>query len=156
MVKGVGWKKRLLVLASAILVVMTLITIWRFSAQSSGDSSALSGKLAELVANWQCVSEIVPMETLEAILRKLAHGLVYLVLGVGLTGAMIAQRIGLIVLLVPLIGAMLAALDELHQSFAPGRGPSVWDVGIDTLGVVVGMMLVLFLYWCYRRLQREN
>ena len=114
MVKGVGWKKRLIVLASAILVVMTLITIWRFSAQSSGDSSALSGKLAELVASWPGVSEIVPVETLEAILRKLAHGLVYLVLGVGLTGAMIAQRIGLIVLLVPLIGAMLAALDELH------------------------------------------
>lgn len=156
MVKGVGWKKRLIVLTSAVLVVMTLMMIWRFSAQSSGDSSALSGKLAELVANWPGVSEIVPVETLEAILRKLAHGLVYLVLGVGLTGAMIAQRIGLIVLLVPLIGAMLAALDELHQSFVPGRGPSVWDVGIDTLGVVVGMMLVLFLYWCYRRLQREN
>lgn len=156
MVKGVGWKKRLIVLASAILVVMTLITIWRFSAQSSGDSSALSGKLAELVANWPGVSEIVPVETLEAILRKLAHGLVYLVLGVGLTGIMITQRLGLIVMMVPLIGAMLAALDELHQSFVPGRGPSVWDVGIDTLGVVVGMLLVLFLYWCYRRLQREN
>lgn len=117
MVKGVGWKKRLIVLTSAILVVMTLITIWRFSAQSSGDSSALSGKLAELVANWQGVGEVVSVETLEAILRKLAHGLVYLVLGVGLTGIMITQKTGLIVMMVPLMGAMLAALDELHQSF---------------------------------------
>lgn len=29
-----------------------------------------------------------------------------------------------------------AALDEFHQSFIPGRGPSVKDVGIDMMGFV--------------------
>lgn len=145
----------MIVVASAVLVVVTLVVIWRFSAQSSGDSSALSGRLAEVVADWPGVGNLVSVETLEAILRKLAHGLVYLVLGVGLTGVMIVQKTGLIVMLVPLMGAMLAALDELHQSFVPGRGPSVWDVGIDTLGVLVGMLLVLALGWCYRRLREK-
>ena len=39
--------------------------------------------------------------------------------------------------------AMLYALsDEFHQSFVPGRNPSVWDVLIfDSLGSVLGLWL---------------
>jgi VanZ family protein len=38
---------------------------------------------------------------------------------------------------------LYAISDEFHQSFVPGRGPSVWDVIIfDNLG----MLLALFLY----------
>ena len=35
-----------------------------------------------------------------------------------------------------------AALDEYHQSFVAGRGPSKRDVAIDSIGVTVGVILV--------------
>lgn len=35
---------------------------------------------------------------------------------------------------------LYAASDEFHQSFVPGRGPRVMDIGIDTLGSLVGLL----------------
>lgn len=35
-----------------------------------------------------------------------------------------------------------ASTDEIHQLFVPGRGPSVHDVLIDTLGGTLGLLLL--------------
>ena len=37
--------------------------------------------------------------------------------------------------------ALYAATDEFHQSFVPGRTPSVWDVLIDTAGASIAQVL---------------
>lgn len=39
------------------------------------------------------------------------------------------------------IAALYAATDEFHQSFVPGRTPSVWDVLIDTTGATLAQVL---------------
>ena len=36
-----------------------------------------------------------------------------------------------------------AAFDEYHQSFVRGRGPSKRDVAIDSIGIFIGIVLVL-------------
>jgi VanZ family protein len=41
-----------------------------------------------------------------------------------------------------LLVALYASTDEFHQLFVPGREASVKDVLLDTLGAVVGMVLV--------------
>jgi VanZ family protein len=33
-------------------------------------------------------------------------------------------------------------VDETIQRFVPDRGPSIFDVGIDTCGVLTGMLLI--------------
>lgn len=142
-------KKRIVMVSSAVLVVLTLVAIWRFSAQDVGESSALSGKLTQIVAELPWLERVMSFEALDHIVRKFAHGTIYLVLGVGLTGVAIAQKTKLIAWIVPLTGMALAMMDEFHQSFVPGRGPSMRDVLIDTLGVCLGMLLVLGLRWCY-------
>jgi VanZ family protein len=38
---------------------------------------------------------------------------------------------------------LYAITDEIHQSFVPGRSPRVLDVGIDTIGALVGLLPVL-------------
>ena len=43
-----------------------------------------------------------------------------------------------------LCGAAAAAIDETIQLFVPGRGPSLKDVGIDTLGVCLGIVILYF------------
>ena len=42
------------------------------------------------------------------------------------------------VILVIIMATFYAATDEFHQSFTPGRSPSLSDVGIDTIGATVG------------------
>ena len=42
--------------------------------------------------------------------------------------------------LIWLLAILYAASDEFHQSFVPGRGPSVIDVGIDAIGAGLGLM----------------
>ena len=47
------------------------------------------------------------------------------------------------VLLIFVSGLILGALDEIHQSFVPGRQSDPWDVIADILGIALG----IFLYW---------
>ncbi|MGM0653162.1 MAG: VanZ family protein [Bacillota bacterium] len=39
-------------------------------------------------------------------------------------------------------GLIYAVSDELHQVFVPGRQAAIIDVGIDTVGIILGLLLV--------------
>ena len=48
--------------------------------------------------------------------------------------------------------AVLAALayaftDESHQTFVIGRSGNFFDVGIDSLGILVGVLVILSFSW---------
>ena len=68
-------------------------------------------------------------------LRKVAHGAEYAVLGALLVRATGQPRIAFA------LGAFYAVTDEVHQAFVPGRMGSPIDVGIDVVGVAVGIVL---------------
>jgi|SRR5688572_6822734 len=40
-----------------------------------------------------------------------------------------------------LIAVLYSATDEWHQSFVPGRHPTLTDIGIDALGAILGLSL---------------
>lgn len=141
-------KKKVVILVSVGLTLATLYAIWRFSAQDSSETTALSGGLAREIWSWlEKVVEKMGGELsllgVEAVLRKMAHFGVFLVLGIGLTGIFVWQKRVPVWLIVLIIGMICAAIDELHQSFVPGRNPSWFDVAIDTFGVWTGMVMIL-------------
>ena len=78
--------------------------------------------------------------TWDLVLRKLAHGVEYAVLGLLLARAVpeLPAFAG---------GLLYAVTDELHQSFVPGRQAALLDVAIDAAGVLFGVLL-------WRRLAR--
>ncbi len=39
------------------------------------------------------------------------------------------------------LAVFYSVTDEFHQRFTPGRGPSLADVGIDTLGASIGLVV---------------
>ena len=39
------------------------------------------------------------------------------------------------------LAVLYSASDEWHQSFTPGRTPSLYDVGIDTAGALIGAIV---------------
>lgn len=71
----------------------------------------------------------------DLVLRKLAHATEYAILAALLVRAL--GRPGW----AALAGLAYAISDEIHQSFVEGRQGSPLDVGIDTVGVLVGVML---------------
>ncbi len=43
------------------------------------------------------------------------------------------------------MGTVLAAIDEYHQSFVPGRTASMWDAAADLAGVGAGVCIAAYL-----------
>ncbi len=158
-------KKKLIILISVVLTGVTLFAIWQFSAQSSGETSALSSRLARKVLYWMqrlfasWGEELEPLRV-EAVLRKLAHFGVFMALGLGLTGIFVWQKRVPVAIIVILIGMVYAMIDEYHQSFVPGRNPSWIDVMIDVAGVGVGMIVALIIvkliHWGSKDVREEN
>ena len=94
---------------------------------------------------------LITSEVVNRLLRKLAHFTLYFLLGCGLTGLLRARENALPALIAVPIGLLCAALDELHQSVVPGRGPGVRDVVLDTCGVIVAVGLILLSIHIARR-----
>jgi VanZ family protein len=91
------------------------------------------------------------LREINAVFRKLGHVTEYFILGLLLWRALRRGReeawrwgwaLGTL-----LLGAAWAGLDELHQRFERGRGSSVLDVGWDTLGLLLALLLLLGLAW---------
>ncbi len=84
-------------------------------------------------------------------LRKIAHMTEYFILA--LTVSLPFHVYGLrglpLMLAAGIVCVAFAAGDEYHQSFVAGRGPSVTDVGIDSVGVFLGILSVQILCWIF-------
>lgn len=76
------------------------------------------------------------------LIRKTAHFTIYLVLGI-LTYLFIdTYNLKHKILISILITFLFACSDEVHQLFVDGRTGSIIDVGIDTIGSSVGILLL--------------
>ena len=73
----------------------------------------------------------------DTVLRKAAHVTEYAILGLLLYRAIEREAPALAA------GIAYAATDELHQHFVAGRHASPVDVGIDAVGVALGMLVWL-------------
>jgi VanZ family protein len=71
----------------------------------------------------------------DVLLRKGAHLMEFAILG-----ALLARATGAAAIAFAL-GVAYAGTDELHQHFVPGRDGNVLDVGIDAIGVLLGVSL---------------
>lgn len=135
------------------------LVIWHFSAQSAAHSGALSNRLLyQLLETLSGVFREQPEEGKRAIVqflsffeRKAAHMFLYFVL----TGLLLLALRGLTcryclraATAFGLCGS-LAAFDELHQCFVPGRSGELRDVAVDLAGGAV-FLLLCWLARCVR------
>lgn len=121
--------------------------IFMMSAMPGDASAETSGMLVRLLTgalSFFLGEEAVAAVSIDAIhllIRKGAHMVEYAVLfflyhrALKIEGA---KRPGLLALM---LCAIYASTDELHQAFVADRGPSVVDVGIDTLGAGIAWIL---------------
>ena len=141
-----------------ISITMTtgiLCFIWGNSLLPGKDSGELSGFVGQLL------QKLLPFLDLESgtgmhLLRKAAHFSEFAALGFSFTwfyGMLSKKKLWSLGL--PLVsGAIAAAIDETIQIFSPDRGPSIKDVGIDTCGVIAGILVLTLLHWLFTRKKR--
>ncbi len=137
-----------------------MYVIYGFSAQDAGTSGNLSMdvsvKIVE-VGNTILDKDLDEVQIeqyayqIEHPVRKLAHMTEYFMLAVAVSFPFYVYGLrGFPLMLVAgIICVAFAAGDEYHQSFVAGRGPSVKDVGIDSIGVFLGILTVQIICWIF-------
>ena len=128
------------------------------SAESSGSVMTFLLRLFKVDSMEEILTDTVLYSMVDFALRKSAHFAVFGILGILLciTISLYPNAIRLQKIVLPLsLGILYACIDELHQYFVPGRACQIRDVCIDTAGVLVGVLLVLWLGRLIRR-RREK
>ena len=134
--------------------------VFLFSNQQGNASSVTSNKVTkeiiEIIPSTKNLEENKKNEIVKKvnpIMRKIAHYSIYLVGGILIIFfiSTIVKSEGRGVLYSTLIGLIYAITDEIHQMFMDGRTAKITDVFIDTLGVITGILLLLFVKEIYHR-----
>lgn len=149
-------KKTQIKIFNIILIVIWMITIFVFSGQQGTESGGTSRKftvaIIRIITGKRLELNHPFVEAVQLVIRKLAHFTIYAIGGfliMNYTYSMektIKQKI----LFSIALGGSYAITDEIHQFFVPGRSAQIFDVCIDTLGVIVG----IFVYSLIRKIIR--
>ena len=135
----------------AVLLVLWMGFIFSMSCENAEESSNTSGQTIKVVLSTVPEFEKQPeevkkniIEELQFIVRKSAHFIGYMILGILASGLILYYgNINKKYLLAFLICVIYAISDEIHQLFVPGRAGQVRDVLIDSAGSLLGIILVM-------------
>ena len=148
-------KKRMILCAALQLGLLAFI--WGNSLQTGEVSGGMSRQILEWIQSFLQLGESGG-ETLHHAIRKMAHFTEYACLGLLNTWwfGMIGEKRGHLVCMPLLFGMLTACVDETIQLLVPDRGSSLTDVWLDTLGVAVGIGLLLIGHRYIQRKQINN
>lgn len=152
-------RKKIIIILSWTMVILWMGVIFGLSAQPAAESGALSHGVTEMLVNF--VKRMVPsadisVEGLHHFVRKNAHFFAYMILALLVSHAFSRHEMhGMENFWNTLLICVLYAVsDELHQLLVPGRGASVVDVMIDSMGVLAGLLLYYFSHVTAKRAVR--
>ena len=136
----------------AILIIGMCFIIFSFSNQNGSESKSVSRefvrKIVDTLPQTKNKSESEKrkiVEDAQFFVRKLAHFSVYTALGAismcFVSTYKISDKKRIIFSFG--IGFIYAVMDEIHQIFSPGRTARVYDVAIDSVGVIFGILIIV-------------
>lgn len=136
------------------LLVLVLVFIWGNSCLPAEQSRAFSIWVRNLLAplfGWPIITR--PGGSGSGLLRKVAHFTEFSWLGLCLSWLMHMLRTKKTeaFLLATAAGVAAACIDEGIQFFIPGRGPGWKDVGIDTLGLLLGISVICLISFIFKQ-----
>ena len=145
---------------SLFCVIAVMSVIFLFSAQTAQESGGLSDKIVAVVLKVAVPNyDKLPIteqeqikEKISFIVRKTAHFTEFAVLGFFLMLHLLSYKpyiksfnfkLFIRACISWIIGTLYAVSDELHQMFIPDRYPSMFDVMVDSSGVLFAIFLLL-------------
>ena len=146
---------------TTIMTVLIMCMIFLFSTEQAERSDATSGVFSRWILritrpDFDRLPEeeqIVLYNEVQTVVRKTAHFTEFMMLGCSMAMCLeswFGGRNGKIRFLAIPGGAAYAMLDEWHQTLVDGRAGQWRDVGLDTAGVICG---VLIAGWIIRRVK---
>ena len=151
------WIRDHTIILTLLLVLSLMILIFCFSAQPAEESDETSGFFVTLIlkilvpdsdsldpeAKWELEHKV------SFLVRKTAHLSEYAILGFALLLHVSAlhqkMKIRFPRLSAFFVGALYAPSDEVHQLFVPGRSGEGKDVFLDSIGVLLGVLILSWL-----------
>ena len=143
---------------SFLPAILMMYVIYSFSAQTGEVSGQLSYKISYKIVetknqllneNKSSAELAVSADTIHFYVRKAGHMTEYFLLAAAISFPLYVYGVrGIwLVILAGIICVGFAGLDEYHQSFVADRGPSLRDVGIDSIGALIGILMVQAFCW---------
>lgn len=136
----------------SVAALAWMVVIFMFSAKDATRSTKDSNEVVEIIGeiiyedfdNLDAEEKQVFIDKTDHVVRKTAHGLEYMLLGVLLmnAGLGLKNRKKTVAFLSFITGSLYAASDEIHQLYVPGRAGMVTDWLIDSGGVLAGVAAV--------------
>lgn len=133
-----------------VILLLLVMVSWQLSSESDFQSNDASMRIAEKIVNhldkyfdinrgdtfWKV--------TFNELLRKAAHFVEYALIGavICLLLNVVLRRTWLAAVLSILVSPVFGIVDEYHQMFAPMRTPRFFDICIDTIGALTGVLFV--------------
>ena len=142
-------KEKCIKIFKIILVVIWMMIVFMFSNENGTESSNTSRKVTVTVVQTfsdKTEEENEPIiQRVDKVIRKLAHYSIYTIGGILIINYVytINKNNKEKVLYSIAFGAGYAITDEIHQFFVSERSARIFDVGIDTLGVITGIAIYL-------------
>lgn len=135
---------------SFVPALCMMYLIFSFSAQNGAESTQMSMTVGEkLIASANNLLQLdldtaqiaYYTATFQYYIRKLAHITEYFLLAVSIALPLYVYRVRgfWLIVVAGLFCVGFACLDEYHQSFVGGRTSSLRDVGIDSIGIFIGI-----------------
>ena len=133
------------------LWLLLLVLFTGFIFFNSSMSAETSHNASSLLAQWldsfySAIGDPMPVDRLEARLRKLAHLAEFAMMAVIMVNTFIAWRISNRVAsgYILFLGLAVAVADEYIQLSVPGRNAQITDIVLDFCGI--------FIIWCCRQI----
>ena len=157
-------RKRIKRIALWLLVIFIAGAIFYFSAMNGPESMELSDGLTNEVVHvvHPDFDELPPakQKTIFAqfvvIVRKSAHFSEFAALGASLMLLIHEYRLRKGPLWAWGIGTLYAGTDELHQYFIGTRTPTLQDVAIDSSGVLIGVLTMIWVIYLITWIKRKK
>ena len=145
----------------ALPMLTVMVGIFLFSGQRGEASAGVSNGVGEWLLGILGI-EIPPGMSASNVpivfgltIRKLAHIFLYFLLGG--TSFLFAATLPVKTVakvrpavsggIAFVISLLYACLDEVHQSFVPGRAAQIQDVGVDAIGFVLAIVLIMTIWY---------
>ncbi|MCI8273204.1 MAG: VanZ family protein [Clostridia bacterium] len=143
-------KDKLIKIFKIALILMWIIVVFMFSNETGKESRSTSRKVTETIvqklSNKSIEENKKIVEKVDRIVRKTAHFTIYAIGGfLIISYAYKKDKKKKVLLICIAFGACYAITDELHQFFVSERSASPFDVAIDTMGVITGIVIYLII-----------
>jgi VanZ family protein len=149
-----------------MLALCVMVFIFWHSSQdavaSTGESSSFAKRLFALLnPDFLNLDEEVQkaiISNAQFIIRKSAHICIYALLGFFVFATActypLAKRYKIICS--EALCVLYAVSDEIHQMFVPGRAGRLYDVIIDSCGALLGIGVLVFIIFIYRKFTKKR